>query len=149
MAKKSLYQEFKEFAVKGNMIDLAIGIIVGTAFTRIVNILVQSVLMPALGMAVGSFDFKHLKSVMKEAERDAQGNIVEEAVIVRYGEFIQAAFDFLIIAIVIFAFLKLINSWKNKAEDPKNKEVPTPKDIQLLTDIRDLLKEQQANGKGV
>lgn len=144
MAKKSLYQEFKEFAVKGNMIDLAIGIIIGTAFTRIVNTLVQSVLMPALGMAVGSFDFKHLKLVLKEAELNERGNVVEEAVVVRYGEFIQAAFDFLIIAIVIFAFLKLINSWKNKAEDTENKEIPTPKDIQLLTEIRDLLQEQKA-----
>ncbi len=143
MAKKSLYQEFKEFAVKGNMIDLAIGIIIGTAFTRIVNSLVQSVIMPALGMVVGSFDFKHLKVVLKEAELDAAGNVVEEAVVVRYGEFIQASFDFFLIAIIIFAFVKIINNWKNKAEDPGNKEVPTPKDIQLLTDIRDLLKENK------
>lgn len=144
MAKKSLYQEFKEFAVKGNMMDLAIGIIIGTAFTQIVNSLVQSVLMPALGMIVGNFDFKHLKVVLKGAELDERGNVVEEAVVVRYGEFIQAAFDFLIIAIIIFAFLKLINSWKNKAEDTENKEIPTPKDIQLLTEIRDLLQEQKS-----
>lgn len=144
MAKKSLYQEFKEFAVKGNMIDLAIGIIIGTAFTRIVNSLVQSVIMPALGMAVGSFDFKHLKVVLKEAELDAAGQVIQEAVVVRYGEFIQATFDFIIIALIIFAFVKIINSWKNKAEDPGNKEIPTPKDIQLLTEIRDLLKENKA-----
>ena len=142
--KKSFFQEFKEFAVKGNMIDLAIGIIIGTAFTRIVNSLVQSVIMPALGMVVGNFDFKQLKWVLKEAERDAQGNIVEESVVVKYGEFIQAAADFIIIALIIFAFVKIINSWKTKAEDPANKEVPTPKDIQLLSDIRDLLKEQKA-----
>lgn len=142
MVIKNLYKEFREFAVKGNMIDLAIGIIIGTAFTRIVNSLVQSVLMPALGMAVGSFDFKHLKLVLKEAELNERGNVVEEAVVVRYGEFIQASFDFLIIAIVIFAFLKLINSWKKKSEDTDNTEVPTPKNIQLLSEIRDLLKEQ-------
>lgn len=144
MAKKSLYQEFKEFAVKGNMIDLAIGIIIGTAFTRIVNTLVQSVLMPAFGMAIGNFDFKHLKTVLRNAELDENGNVLKEAVIIRYGEFIQASVDFLIMALVIFAFVKLINSWKNKAEDPKNKEIPTPKDIQLLSEIRDLLKEQKA-----
>lgn len=143
MAKKSLYQEFKEFAVKGNMIDLAVGIIIGTAFTRIVNSLVQSVLMPALGMAVGSFDFKHLKLVLQDAELDERGNVLEEAVVVRYGEFIQASIDFLIVALVIFAFLKLINSWKKKAEDPENTEIPTPKNIQLLSEIRDLLKEQK------
>ena len=141
--KKSFFQEFKEFAVKGNMIDLAIGIIIGTAFTRIVNSLVQSVIMPALGMVVGNFDFKQLKWVLKEAERDAQGNIVEESVVVKYGEFIQAAADFIIIALIIFAFVKIINSWKTKAEDPAIKEVPTPKDIQLLSEIRDLLKEQK------
>ena len=145
MAKKSFLQEFKEFAVKGNMIDLAVGIIIGTAFTRIVNSLVQSVLMPALGMFVGKFDFKHLQVVLQPAERDAQGNVIEEAVIIKYGEFIQAAFDFMIIALIIFAFVKLINSWKKKAEDPNNKEMPTPQDIQLLSEIRDLLKEQKKN----
>ena len=141
MAKKSFFQEFKEFAVKGNMIDLAVGIIIGTAFTRIVNSLVQSVLMPALGMLVGSFDFKHLQVVLKEAEVNANGKVIEEPVVIKYGEFIQAAFDFFIIALVIFAFVKIINSWKNKAEDPENKEIPTPKDVQLLAEIRDLLKE--------
>lgn len=142
MAKKSFFQEFKEFSVKGNMIDLAVGIIIGTAFTRIVNSLVQSVLMPALGMLVGNFDFKHLQVVLKKAGVNESGEVLEEAVIIKYGEFIQAAFDFFIIALVIFAFVKLVNSWKNKAEDPENKEVPTPKDIQLLSEIRDLLKEK-------
>ncbi len=145
MAKKSFFQEFKQFAVKGNMIDLAVGIIIGTAFTRIVNSLVQSVLMPALGMLVGNFDFKHLQIVLKKAERDPQGNITEEAVIVKYGDFIQAAFDFFIIALVIFAFVKIINGWKTKAEDTNNKEIPTPKDIQLLSEIRDILKEGKPN----
>ncbi|WP_224997990.1 large-conductance mechanosensitive channel protein MscL [Cesiribacter sp. SM1] len=144
MAKKSLLQDFKEFAVRGNLLDLAIGIIIGTAFTRIVNSLVQSVIMPALGMIVGNFDFKHLQWVLKPAEVDAAGNVVEEAVIVKYGEFIQAMTDFLIIAIVVFIVVKMLNSWKNKAEDPKNPEVKTPKDIQLLTEIRDLLKERNS-----
>ena len=143
MAKKSFFQDFKDFAVKGNMMDLAVGIIIGTAFTRIVNSLVQSILMPALGMLVGNFDFKHLRVQLKAAETDAQGNIVKEAVVISYGEFIQAAFDFIIIAMVIFLFVKVINSWKNKAEDPKNKEVATPKDIQLLSEIRDILKDQK------
>ncbi|WP_017733459.1 large-conductance mechanosensitive channel protein MscL [Nafulsella turpanensis] len=144
MAKKSLYQEFKEFAVKGNMLDLAIGIIIGTAFTKIVNTLVQSVLMPALGMMVGSFDFKYLQWVLKEGELDADGNEVVAPVIIKYGEFIQAAFDFFIIAVVVFAFVKLINGWKRKADDPGNKEIPTPKEIQLLSEIRDLLKKDQS-----
>ena len=142
MAKKSLYQEFKEFAVKGNMLELAIGIIIGTAFTKVVNALVQSVLMPALGMIVGNFDFKYLQVVLQEGEFDAEGNEVVAPVIIKYGELIQAAFDFLIIAIVVFAVVKVMNSWKRKANDPENKEIPTPKDIQLLTEIRDLLKRE-------
>lgn len=124
------------------MIDLAVGIIIGTAFTRIINTLVQSVLMPAFGMVVGNFDFKHLQVVLQEAETDAAGNIVTEAVIIKYGELIQAAFDFFIIALIIFSFVKIINGWKTKADDPENKEVPTPKDIQLLSEIRDLLKDK-------
>lgn len=142
MAKKSLYQEFKEFAVKGNMLELAIGIIIGTAFTKVVNSLVQSVLMPALGMLVGNFDFKHLQVILKEGVLDAEGNVVTAPVIVKYGELIQAFFDFFIIAVVVFAVVKIVNSWKQKANDPENKEIPTPKDIQLLTEIRDLLKKE-------
>lgn len=144
MAKKSLLQEFKEFAVRGNLLDLAIGIIIGTAFTRIVNSLVQSIVMPALGMIVGNFDFKHLEWVLQPAVVGEGGKVVEEAVIIKYGEFIQAFTDFLIIAIIVFLVVKVLNSWKNEAEDPKNPEVKTPKDIQLLTDIRDLLKEQNS-----
>ena len=143
MAKKSLLQDFKEFAVRGNLLDLAIGIIIGTAFTRIVNSLVQSVIMPALGMIVGNFDFKHLQWVLKPAEVDTSGTVVEEAFIIKYGEFIQAFTDFLIIAIIVFIVVRLLNSWKNEAEDPNNQEVKTPKDIQLLSEIRDLLKEQK------
>jgi large conductance mechanosensitive channel len=141
--KKSLFQEFKQFAVRGNMVDLAVGLIVGTAFTKIVNTLVQAVIMPALGMIVGRFDFSKLQVVLKPAEVGPEGKVVDEAVILKYGELIQAVTDFLIIAIIIFAVVKLLNSWKDKAEDTKNPEVPTPKDIQLLTQIRDILQNQQ------
>lgn len=144
--KKSLFQEFKQFAIRGNMVDLAVGLVVGTAFTKIVNTLVQAVIMPALGMIVGRFDFKKLEWVLKSAVLDDQGKVVEESVIVRYGELIQAVSDFVIIAIIIFAVVKLLNSWKDKAEDTKNPEVPTPKDIQLLTEIRDLLKGSEESG---
>lgn len=142
MAKKSLLQDFKDFAVRGNLLDLAIGIIIGTAFTKIVNTLVQSVIMPALGMLVGQFDFKHLEWVLQPAATDSNGKVVQEAVIVKYGELIQAATDFLITALVVFLVVKVLNSWKNKAEDTKNKEVKTPQDILLLTEIRDLMQEQ-------
>ncbi|MGB3183936.1 MAG: large-conductance mechanosensitive channel protein MscL [Cyclobacteriaceae bacterium] len=145
MAKKktNLYQEFKKFAVKGNMIDLAVGIIIGTAFTKIVNSLVNDVIMPSLGMVVGTIDFSNLKYVLHEAEKNAQGEVINEAVVIKYGNFIQAGFDFLLIAIIVFIFIKVANSWKDKAEDPKNTSAPTPKDIELLSDIRDILKSQQ------
>lgn len=144
MAKKksSLYQEFKKFAVKGNMIDLAVGIIIGTAFTKIVNSLVNDVMMPALGVVAGTIDFSNLQYVLREAETNPQGEVVNEAVILKYGNFIQSGFDFLMIAIVVFVFIKVANSWKDKAEDPKNTTAPTPKDIELLSDIRDILKSQ-------
>jgi large conductance mechanosensitive channel len=144
MAKNrtSLYEEFKKFAVKGNMIDLAVGIIIGTAFTKIVNSLVNDIIMPSLGMMVGTIDFSNLQYVLHEAETNEAGEVITEAVVVRYGNFIQAGFDFLLIAIVIFAFIKIANSWKEKAEDPKNPAAPTPKDIELLAEIRDLLKGQ-------
>ena len=145
MAKKksNLYQEFKKFAVKGNMIDLAVGIIIGTAFTKIVNSLVNDVMMPALGVVAGTIDFSNLQYVLHEAETNAQGEVVREAVILKYGNFIQAGFDFFMIAIVVFVFIKIANSWKDKAEDPQNAEAPTPKNIELLSDIRDILKAQQ------
>lgn len=124
------------------MIDLAVGIIIGSAFTKIVNSLVNAIIMPAFGMLIGRFDFSKLQYTLKEAEYTAAGELDKEAVILKYGEFIQAATDFLIIALVIFFFIRFMNSWKKKAEDPANKEVPTPKDIELLSDIRDLLKAQ-------
>lgn len=142
MAKKrnSLYQEFKKFAVKGNMIDLAVGIIIGTAFTKIVNSLVSDVIMPSLGMVLGKIDFSTLQYELQEAQVNEAGEVVREAVIVKYGNFIQAGFDFFLIALVIFVFIKIANSWKDKAEDPKNPAAPTPKDIELLSEIRDILK---------
>lgn len=143
--KKSLFQDFKEFAVKGNMIDLAVGIIIGSAFTKIVNSLVNAIIMPALGMLIGRFNFSNLQYVLKEAEYNAAGEVEKDAIILKYGEFIQAATDFFIIALVIFFFVRFLNSWKKKAEDPKNKEVPTPKDIELLSEIRDLLKAQNGS----
>ncbi|MFA0962695.1 large-conductance mechanosensitive channel protein MscL [Roseivirga sp. BDSF3-8] len=143
--KRSVYQEFKKFAVKGNMIDLAVGIIIGTAFTKIVNSLVSDVIMPSLGMVLGKIDFSTLQYELQEARVNEAGEVVREAVIVKYGNFIQAGFDFFLIALVIFVFIKIANSWKDKAEDPKNPAAPTPKDIELLSEIRDILKTQ-SNG---
>lgn len=136
-------QDFKEFTVKGNMLDMAIGIIIGTAFSGIVNSLVKDVLMPILGIMTGSIDFRDKQYVLKEAVLDPQGQVLAEAVAIRYGTLIQLSIDFLIISLVIFMAIRFINRFKRKAEEPSNTEVPTPKDIELLTQIRDLLKEEK------
>lgn len=138
----SLIKDFKEFAVKGNMIDMAIGIIIGSAFTGIINSLVKDILMPVLGLMTGNVDFRDKQYVLQEAIRDAQGQVMTEAIAIRYGNFIQLVIDFLIIALSIFLALKFLNRLKRKGENPENTTVPTPKDIELLTDIRDLLKKQ-------
>jgi large conductance mechanosensitive channel len=136
-----IVKEFKEFAMKGNMLDMAIGIIIGVAFNRIVTSLVQDVFMPVIGFLVGGVSFENLQIVIQKEVLDGTGAVVQELVAIRYGSFIQTLFDFLIIALTVFVVVKVINRMKKKAEDVKVEEVPTPKDIELLTEIRDLLKK--------
>jgi len=139
-----IIKEFREFAVKGNMMDMAIGIIIGTAFGRIITSLVEDIIMPPFGYILGKFDFATLKLALKDAEFDAAGKIVKNAVTINYGNFIQVFINFIIIAISIFFFIKLMNMMRNKAEKKELEEakpVPVPKDIELLTEIRDLLKK--------
>jgi large conductance mechanosensitive channel len=115
-----LMQEFKEFAVKGNAIDLAVGIIIGGAFGKIVTSLVNDVVMPPIGMLLGSVDFKELKKVFVEATKDAKGNDVPE-VALRYGMFINTVLDFVIVAFVIFMAIKFMNSLRRQMP---NKDAP-------------------------
>lgn len=137
-----IVNDFKEFAVKGNMLDMAVGIIIGTAFGKVVSSLVQNVIMPPFGYILGKIDFSNLKLVLREPIIDSSGRMVEDAVSVDYGMFIENGIDFLIIALTIFIFIKFFNSLKRKAEDEKEPSVPTPKDIQLLSEIRDLLQKK-------
>ncbi len=145
-----MIQEFKEFAVKGNMFDMAVGIIIGTAFGNAVSSLVKDVLMPALSFLIGRVDFKDLKYVDTEQKIDVFGKITEQTVTVYYGLFIQSMIDFLIIALTIFFVIKIFNTLKRKSEDTKEKSVPTPRDIQLLTSINENLKNiyEQAKTAG-
>lgn len=137
-----ILKEFKEFAIKGNMFDMAIGIIIGVAFNKIVSSLVNDVLLPAFSMVVGKVNLQSLSIVLQEKQIDANGEIVQDLVELKYGNFIQVTMDFLIIALVIFAVVKVINNIRRKGEDVKDQTVATPKDIELLTEIRDLLKEK-------
>ena len=131
----SMMKEFKEFAMKGNVIDMAVGIIIGAAFGKIITSIVSDIIMPPIGMLVGGVDFKDLKFVLQEAVGKAP------AVTLNYGNFIQVTFDFLIVAFSIFMIIKLMNSAKKKKEAaPAAPPAPT-EDQKLLTEIRDLLEK--------
>lgn len=139
---KNFIQDFKEFAVKGNLVDLAIGIIIGTAFNKIVSSLVQDVIMPPFGLLFGDKGFRDYDWVLKEASLNSEGEVIQEAVVIDYGVFLQNCFDFLIVALTIFVVVRIFNNLRNKAEDEGETSVPTPKNIELLAEIRDLMKAQ-------
>lgn len=130
------FQEFKNFAVKGNMIDMAVGIIIGTAFNNVVSALVQKVVMPPLSLLTDGVKLSNRKYILREASETA------EEVAIGYGELIEVLIDFFIIALTIFVVIKFMNRFKKKAEDPENKTVETPKNIQLLSNIEKLMTEQ-------
>ena len=117
-----ILDEFKAFAMRGNVIDMAVGVIIGGAFGKIVSSVVADVIMPPIGLLVGGVNFTDLKWEMKEAVLNDAGEVVAPAVTMNYGNFLQVTFDFLIVAIAVFAFVKLINSLnkKKKEEAPAN-----------------------------
>ncbi|MBZ9777664.1 large-conductance mechanosensitive channel protein MscL [Psychroflexus sp. CAK8W] len=137
-----IIKEFKEFAIKGNMFDMAIGIIIGAAFSKIVTSLVNDLIMPLLGVVLGNINFKELNIVLKE-EVIQDEIVIQPALKLTYGNFIQTSIDFLIIALCIFLVIKGLNRLRTKAQDETNPVVSTPKDIQLLAEIRDLLKDRK------
>ncbi len=139
----SFLKEFKTFAIRGNVVDMAIGIIIGGAFGKIVSSLVSDIIMPPVGLLIGGVRFQNLKIILKQAQTDPVNGNVTEAVSINYGNFINTALDFLIIAFAIFLFVKLINSMKRKEEAQPIPPTAPGKEEQLLTEIRDLLKEQK------
>ena len=153
MGKSTFLQDFKAFAMKGNVIDMAVGVVIGGAFGKIVTSVVNDIIMPPIGLAVGGVNFKDLKWVMQEAVPEVvneAGEVVTPAVAevtLNYGNFLQQTFDFLIIAFSIFCFVSLI---KKMADRKKQEEAPAAppappapsKEELLLTEIRDLLKEK-------
>jgi len=131
-----ILKEFKEFAVKGNVVDMAVGIIIGAAFGKIVSSAVADLIMPPIGVLLGGVDFSNLAITVKAAAGDAP------AVLINYGKFIQTVVDFTIIAFAIFIVIKALNSLKRKEEEPDDTPPePTPEQL-LLTEIRDLLKQR-------
>lgn len=131
-----MMKEFKDFAVKGNVVDMAVGIIIGAAFGKIVSSMVGDVIMPPIGVLMGGVDFSNLAFVVKEAVGDTP------AVTINYGKFIQTLIDFMILAFAIFMGVKAINSLKKKEEEaPSEPPKPSNEEV-LLTEIRDLLQKQ-------
>jgi len=134
-----LLKEFKEFAMRGNVIDLAVGVIIGGAFGKIIASLVADIIMPPIGLLVGGVNFVDLKWQMKPAE--IVNGVKKAAVTLNYGNFIQVTFDFLIVAFCIFLFVKAINSMAKKNDEaPAAPAVPSD-EVKLLSEIRDLLKK--------
>ena len=133
----SLIQEFKAFAARGNVIDMAVGIIIGAAFGKIVSSFVGDVIMPPIGLILGGVDFSDLAVTLKAAEGSTP------AVVIAYGKFIQTIIDFLIISFAIFMGLKAINTLKKKQEEEAAAPAGPTKDQELLTEIRDLLRAQR------
>lgn len=137
-----LLKEFKEFAVKGNMMDMAIGIIIGAAFNKVIDVLVKKVILPPLTLLTSGVNFKEQRLILKDAVLDASGKIVTDDVAIGYGALGEALIDFLIIGVTIFVVVKFLNKLRNKAQDSKDKTVATPKDIELLARLTDLMEEQ-------
>jgi large conductance mechanosensitive channel len=140
----SLLQEFKEFAVKGNAVDLAVGVIIGGAFGKIVSSLVADVIMPPIGILIGGVNFTDLSISLKAAVEAAPGITAKPAVVLSYGKFVQSVVDFVIIAFTIFMMVKGLNSLKKSKEEMPSPPVTDPEptaEEKLLAEIRDLLKQ--------
>lgn len=143
---KKFLADFKAFAMRGNVVDMAVGIIIGAAFGKIVSSLVGDIIMPGVGLLIGGVDFSDLAITLKHAVVDAGGKEVSPAVLIRYGAFIQVILDFIIVAFAIFMVIKGITALQHKKETTAASEPPKPTpDQELLTEIRDIL---QKNSKG-
>jgi len=140
---KKIVTEFKAFAVKGNMLDMAIGIVIGAAFSGIVNSLVKDIINPIFGLVIGSDELKNLHYTMQDQLLDGNGNIIASEVVLKYGSFLSALLNFLIISFTLFGLMKMVVYIKQKAEDITDTSVKTPKDIELLNDIKELLKKEK------
>lgn len=136
-----IFKEFKEFAVKGNMIDIAVGVIIGGAFNKVVDALVKEVILPPLSLLTDGINWQNKKIVLREAI-NTEGSPKVEEVAIGYGKLLEVTMDFIVVGFTIFIVVKIMNSLRKKAQDPKNKEVTTPKDIELLDRISELMQEQ-------
>ena len=135
-------KEFKEFAVKGNMMDMAIGIIIGAAFNKVIDVLAKQVILPPLLLLSDGINFHDKKWVLRALETDALGNVITSEVAIAYGELLEVFLDFIIIGFSVFIMVKAMNRLLHKAQDTADETVVTPKDIALLSDLKSLMEEQ-------
>lgn len=135
--------EFKQFIMRGNVVDMAVGIIIGGAFGKIVSSLVADIIMPAVGLLMGGINLTSLHVTLRAAEITANGAIIKPAILLNYGNFIQTSIDFLIIAFSIFLMIKLFAKLHRKKEVAPTTPPPPPEDVVLLREIRDMLKSKE------
>lgn len=142
---KKFFKEFKDFAMKGNVVDMAVGVIIGAAFGKIVSSLVNDIIMPLIGVATGGINFTDYKWVIQQAVMDGQ-EVLKPEVTMNWGAWVQTVVDFIIVAFCIFVMIKFINNMRKKKEKEKEAEAAAPaapsQEEVLLTEIRDLLKQQ-------
>mgnify|MGYP002521506016 CR=1 FL=1 len=149
---KGFFAEFKEFISRGNVLDMAVGVIIATAFGKITTSLVNDVFMPLIGWLIGEIDLSTLNITLSPEQLAADGTVAKEAVVIGIGTFVSAIIDFVLVALIVFIMIKAFNSAKEKAESLKKKEgeaaaaeepAPEPsEEVKLLTEIRDLLKKE-------
>ena len=146
---KKFFEEFKAFAMRGNVVDMAVGVVIGGAFGKITTSIVNDIIMPLISMLTGGVDFTQWKWVLKEAVLDAEGAVVSTEVAINFGNTIAIILDFIIIAFAVFCLVKALNSLHRKEEEPAPEPAPEPEAPpaptaeELLGEIRDLLKERQ------
>lgn len=140
---KKFVSEFKKFALKANFVDMVVGIIIGMKFSVLINSFVKDLIMPPFSLFTSYANFADMKLTLRETKKE--GEITKEAVTINYGQFIEVAIDFLIVALVMYFVVKGYNLYKSRREDPNDKSEETPKDIELLKSIDDGLKELNKN----
>ena len=136
-----MFKEFKEFAMKGNLVDMAVAFVMGAAFGKIVSAFINGLVMPIVGVLTTGIDFKDLKIVLAEAQLDAAGKVIKPEAALMYGDFITVFIDFVIVAFVMFLVVKAMNKAKKKQEQEPTAPPAHTKDQELLSEIRDLLKK--------
>ena len=141
---KQWIQDFKNFAIKGNAVDMAVGIVIGAAFGKVVSTLVSAIISPLISLLTGGFDFSAMKIILRHAEKSLTGNIVKPEIAVGFGELIQVCLDFIIVAFAIFWVIRLISKLNKPKPETPAAPAPDPADVVILKEIRDILNNKNS-----